>query len=127
MSRIGTKLARLRRQKGFSQDEIATKLNVSQPAYHKWETGVTKPTNEHIIKICEVFEIDLEDLLDDPGYIISNNTFGGSNIVNQQIDSIANVHINSPELIQSLINNQQEMSKLIEIQGKLITEFIMNK
>lgn len=124
MTTLGTKLARMRRAKGYSQDEVAEILKVSQPAYHKWETDASMPTNENIAKICDFFEIGIQDLLDDTTYTISHNTFGGSNIVNQNIETISNLHINSPELIQSLIDNQKEMSKLIEMQGKLIEKLI---
>ncbi|PIF45337.1 helix-turn-helix protein [Chryseobacterium sp. 52] len=124
MTTLGTKLARMRRQKGFSQHEIAAELKVTQPAYHKWETDASMPTNENIAKICDFFEISIHDLLDDPTYMISHNTFGGSNIVNQNIETISNMHINSPELIKSLIDNQKEMAKLIEMQGKLIDKLI---
>ena len=36
MITLRTKLARLRTDKGLTQQEVADSLNVSQPAYHKW-------------------------------------------------------------------------------------------
>lgn len=73
MATLGTKIARLRSQKGFSQDETAAKLKVSQPAYHKWETDATKPMTM-LVKICELFEIDIVELLDDDTSSFAHNT-----------------------------------------------------
>jgi transcriptional regulator with XRE-family HTH domain len=124
MTTLGTKLARMRNKKGFSQNEIAAKLNVTQPAYHKWESDISMPNNENIAKICDFFEIEIQELLEDPNYIISHNTFGGSNIINQKIDTISNLNINSTELVQGLMDNQKEISKLLEAQTKLIIKLL---
>lgn len=124
MATIGTKLVRLRTQKGLSQDEIAARLQVSQPAYHKWETDTTKPTNENILKICNLFEIDIVELLDDDTSSFAHNTITGSTIFSPTNSVISNINLNSPELIESIIANQKELSKLVDLQSKLVNELL---
>lgn len=115
---LGNKLKQLRQDRNWSQADVAYKLDISQPAYNKWETDQSKPTLAHINKIAEVFEIEIQDLFENEGNIlITNNTFENSNIFNPK-DSTINMQ--SPELIQSILKNQEQISELITVQNKLI-------
>ena len=115
---LGTKLKQLRQNRNWSQADVAYKLDVSQPAYNKWETDQTKPSLDKLGKIAETFEIEIQDLFANEGnVIISNNTFENSNIVYPK-DSTVNIQ--SPELLQSILKNQEQISKLMENQSKLI-------
>lgn len=119
---LGTKLKQLRQNKNWSQADVAYKLDVSQPAYNKWETDQTKPSLDNLGKIAEAFEIEIQDLFANEGnVIISNNTFENSNIVYPK-DSTVNIQ--SPELLQSILKNQEQISKLMENQSKLIEKFL---
>ncbi len=40
--RFGSFLARLRREQGLTQKELADRLNVTDKAVSKWETGVSQ-------------------------------------------------------------------------------------
>ncbi|KKO89199.1 hypothetical protein AAW12_24050 [Sphingobacterium sp. Ag1] len=126
MSMIGTKLARLRKQKGLSQDEIAALLNVSQPAYHKWESGLSKPTNDNILKICEVFEIDVDELLHDETSTFTGNTISDSTVLNSSNSVISNINMYSPELMGQLLKNQEQITQILLTQNKLIETMMQN-
>jgi transcriptional regulator with XRE-family HTH domain len=67
MLHIGKALAMAIRQKrtqlNYSQEYVASKLDQTQNAYCKIELGQTKLTLIKLIKICEVFEIDVSDFL----------------------------------------------------------------
>lgn len=45
----------LRKQKGFTQEEIAEKLGVSRQAVAKWERGDTMPDIENCIKLADIY------------------------------------------------------------------------
>ncbi|MDR3026634.1 helix-turn-helix domain-containing protein [Chryseobacterium sp.] len=119
---LGTKLKQLRQDKNWSQADAAYRLDISQPAYNKWETDQAKPNIDKLGKIAEVFEIEIQELFNnDATVIISNNTFETSNIVYPK-DSTINMQ--SPELIESILKNQEQISKLIESQNKLIESLL---
>ncbi|WP_185288764.1 helix-turn-helix domain-containing protein [Chryseobacterium lactis] len=119
---LGTKLKQLRQNKNWSQADAAYRLDISQPAYNKWETDQAKPNIDKLGKIAEVFEIEIQDLFNnDSTVIISNNTFETSNIVYPK-DSTINMQ--SPEIIESILKNHEQMSKLIEAQNKLIENLL---
>ncbi|AEF24535.1 DNA-binding protein [Streptococcus parauberis] len=56
-------LAKLRKEKHFSQDELAEKLFISRQAISKWERGEVTPDLAKIEQIAEVFGVTTEFLL----------------------------------------------------------------
>lgn len=61
---IGKKIKYLRELKGMTQEELANLLYVSKQAVSKWEKGLTIPDIENIIRLCEIFNVDINYLLD---------------------------------------------------------------
>lgn len=57
------KLLELRKQKGWSQEELGYKLDVSRQTISKWESGQSTPEMEKLVKLSEIFEISLDDLI----------------------------------------------------------------
>ncbi len=66
------KLYTLRTQRGYSQEALAEKLNVSRQAVSKWETGPTLPETDKLIAISNLFNVSIDSLLIDS---INLNTF----------------------------------------------------
>lgn len=46
--KIGARLARLRRKKGLTQEQLAEKPGISAPAVSKWETDIIEKVNSII-------------------------------------------------------------------------------
>ena len=63
LKKIGIKLKVLRSLKGFSQDDIANKLDIDKSYYSKIERGLTNPTLLYLKNLSEVLEIKLEELV----------------------------------------------------------------
>lgn len=59
---IGTKIYELRTAKNLSQGDLADRLDVSRQSVSKWETDTAVPDLDKLIKICDVFEISLDEL-----------------------------------------------------------------
>ena len=57
------KLQALRKQKGFTQQDLAEKLFVSRTAVSKWESGKGYPNIESLKQISKLFEITVDELL----------------------------------------------------------------
>lgn len=56
-------LYELRKQKGFSQEELANRLNVSRQTISKWEVGESTPDMEKLVAISDLFEVSLDELV----------------------------------------------------------------
>ena len=52
-----------RKQLGWSQDQLAEKLNISRQSISKWEQDLALPDLENGSKLCEVLRITVEELL----------------------------------------------------------------
>jgi len=63
--RFNEKLITLRKEKGLSQEELGEKLNVARQTVSKWELAETTPEMDKLIKISELFEISLDNLMKD--------------------------------------------------------------
>ena len=62
---LNDKIARLRKKKGLSQEQLANELEVSRQAVFKWESGENTPDLEKIKKLAKLFNVSFDVLLDD--------------------------------------------------------------
>ncbi|WP_229266401.1 helix-turn-helix domain-containing protein [Leptospira sp. severe_002] len=63
MSSFGKKVKKLRKEKGWSQDEFAEKIGVHGRHIGKYENGSTVPHAETVIKMAKVFDVSTDYLL----------------------------------------------------------------
>lgn len=59
-------LKALRKQKGYSQEEAANRLNVVRQTVSKWEKGLSVPDAAMLVKIAELYEVSVAELLGAP-------------------------------------------------------------
>ena len=57
------KLLSLRRKSGFSQEELAEKLEVSRQAVSRWEMGETMPDAKNLLELSDIFGVSVDSLL----------------------------------------------------------------
>lgn len=62
---LADKIAQLRRQQGWSQEELANRLEVSRQAVSKWESGASIPDLDKILKLSGLFNVTTDYLLKD--------------------------------------------------------------
>lgn len=60
---LNENLKQLRKNKGFTQEELADRLNVVRQTVSKWEKGYSVPDAEMLKKIADIFETDVSKLL----------------------------------------------------------------
>jgi hypothetical protein len=62
MESVSTKLRRIREIYGYSQEYVAERLGISQPAYWQKENGKRMPSDERFEQIAALYNLTLEDL-----------------------------------------------------------------
>ncbi len=60
---IGSFLKKLRKEKGFTQEQIAEKLNVSGRTVSRWETGNNMPDISLLVEIAELYDITIPEII----------------------------------------------------------------
>ena len=63
--RFGNKIYELRKKKHLTQEDLAILLDISDKAVSKWENGTSKPTIENLKKLSDIFDVSLDDLIED--------------------------------------------------------------
>lgn len=60
---IGNKILELRKKCGFSQEQLAEKMEVARQTISKWELGETSPDIAQAKKLSSIFKVSLDELV----------------------------------------------------------------
>jgi transcriptional regulator with XRE-family HTH domain len=64
---IGARLARLRKERGITQAELAQRLGISQPMVSDYERGALRLHGELILELTAILDVTADELLGRPG------------------------------------------------------------
>src|SRR6187431_1210521 len=103
MKTLGKKIRLLRHQKGWSQEDVAKRLDISIPAFSKIETGITDINLSRLEQISTLFEMSVVQLL----------TFNDSE---EQEKYVSDLEIATKKL-------QEREAEVIDLQKKIIELF----
>jgi len=59
-----TRLRECRENAGLSQKYVALSLGVAAPSVANWERGKTRPTQENIVKLADLYKVTVDYLLE---------------------------------------------------------------
>lgn len=60
---IADRLAKLRRDHGYSQEGLAAELNLTRQAVSRWERGESLPDTENLIALADLYGVSLDELV----------------------------------------------------------------
>ena len=109
---FGQRLAALRKEKGLTQSDIADKVGITAQAVSKWENDQASPDIDILIKLSEIFDISLDELLGKEKVSVSLNEKPTKKDINKMVLKISvnevngdNVKVNLPlALVKVFIN-----------------------
>ena len=84
---LGKNIKRLRRLKGYSQEQLARKLNVTQGAVSHWEKGISNPEAAQLLLMAQIFDVTLDQFTSD----LPTRDFDAINIKKAAIPIIGNI------------------------------------
>lgn len=97
---FGEKITRLRKEKGWSQKDLAVKINTNQAVVARYEKNAIKPSVEVAKKIADAFEASL-DYLTNPK---SDSDFLKDKRITERIEKIQKMPEKEQELVFHLID-----------------------
>ena len=60
---IAERLQKIRKEHGYSQEQLADELGVSRQAVSKWERGEASPDTDNLIALARLYNITVDELL----------------------------------------------------------------
>ena len=63
--KLSEKIVKLRKINGWSQEDLAERLNVSRQALSRWEGGTAQPDATNILQLSKLFGVTTDYLLND--------------------------------------------------------------
>lgn len=60
---LAENLQYLRAREGITQEQLAERLDVSRQSVSKWESSASYPEMDTILKLCDMFHVDMDSLL----------------------------------------------------------------
>ena len=120
--KIQEKIRSMRESKNWSQEEMATKLNMSVNGYSKIERGETNPKISKLKRIAQELDIDVLELMSDGRnvYLISDN---GNNHGCNVIGSSAEIGFEIQKLHMT-INHKDETIEQLRTEISLLKDVI---
>lgn len=62
MSQLSKRLAELRKKQGYTQFDVAYRLNIARTTYANWEYGKTDPDVDSIMSIADLYNVSIDEL-----------------------------------------------------------------
>ena len=98
---ISDKIKEYRRKCGYTQKTLADLLNIDRSTYAYYESGRIKPDIKNIMKLCKIFNVNYEDILESEPEIQST--------LHDWSFSHSNQNSRTPDYIYNLTKNEQEL------------------
>lgn len=62
-NKFSQNLKTLRRERSFSQANVAEKIDVSQQCVSQWELGIIEPTLTMLWRLADLFDVSVDELI----------------------------------------------------------------
>lgn len=105
-------LKRIRTQKGFTQEELAIRINVVRQTVSKWEKGLSVPDADALQKIADVLDVNVSELL-------------GANINKEDTATQNEIATQLARINEQLAIKNRRFSKIIKIILYVILGYIL--
>jgi len=82
---FGDNLKTMRRQRGFSQEALAERLNIVRQTISKWEKGLSVPDAEMLIQLADILDTTVATLL---GETVDIEDESNKNTISAQLEQL---------------------------------------
>ena len=121
---IGDRIRYLRKQRGYSQQQLANKLDITQGAISQWENNQTFPGSEQLSAIANLFNITIDELMgrNEPAQPAKENDMELYATIGKQVVDMAQSYSQAPKTLEARIVSfgmdqlpQEEREKILSI------------
>ena len=122
--KIGKFIAGCRKNVHLTQMQLAEKLNITDRAVSKWETGRAMPDSSIMLALCNVLQITVNDLLS--GEVVSMDNYNKemennlsdriAKVIDEKLEGMDEVVV---ELIRCKTDNETLRQKIIDLNKEI--------
>lgn len=98
---LADNLKRIRKDNNLSQEQLAEKLGVSRQSVSKWESNQAYPEMDKVLQICQMFNLNIDDLLNQDLKEV-NNSKQSKNNINKFIDDFLDFITKTIDMFSSM-------------------------
>ena len=114
--RLGERLRRLRKERHFSAELLASSCGVKAGAYRRWERNETEPSVSQAIQLAQVYQMTMDEMLfgsGDGGSVVSVDVEPGQEVTIRISGNEAQpkVSYQSAVKLENSMLDRQEMNK----------------
>jgi transcriptional regulator with XRE-family HTH domain len=111
VEKIIRKIREMRKQKGYSNDNMAEDLGLSTSAYNKLERNETALTLERFLKIKNILNVPFSDFFDFKGNNYQQQEFKDNSIGHCEVQ---NLYQENRETLEKLLQSKDEQITLLK-------------
>lgn len=78
LSLLPLKLIELRKQHNYTQEYVSSHIHISRAGYSQYETGKRVPSSESLLKLAELYEISINQLINPQIISVSDSILSDS-------------------------------------------------
>ena len=124
MKYLADNIRYLRKQLGLSQEKLAGLLGLNRGNIASYEKGIAEPRIENLLKMIQIFKIEVKDLvekdlagianLDNEISSLRENTRYSEDLVKIEKERLLKKLVNRDERIQQFVQQSEAMNKIFE-------------
>ena len=118
-------LRKIRKEKGYTQEELAAKVGVVRQTVSKWEKGLSVPDADILRKIAEILDVDINILLGDEIAVDVDNFNGLNSNKKKNIDDNNVVEKQLTKISEQLAIKNKRNRKIWKTIGMVILAIVI--
>lgn len=102
----------IRKENGLTQEQVADELNVSRQTISNWETGSAQPTIDKVIELSKLYEISVDDMINNKININKEK----SSVLLSMLNQVGTLYLDyNSKAVAEMFNTEFKNCKLIEV------------
>jgi helix-turn-helix family protein len=117
---IGTQIKTFRKSAGFTQDELAKRLNTTKQTISRYEKGDRKANQDMLFELCDIFGVSIDDFFPSQNESTQTSTTSPIQSIYDQLEPPRQVKVLNYAERQLKEQRNEEETKINEVSEKVV-------
>ena len=116
---IGTQIKTFRKSAGFTQDELAKRLNTTKQTISRYEKGDRKANQDMLFELCDIFGVSIDDFFPSQNESTASLPGAPDSLTQQITDKVVQL---TPDNKKIILRTSEELLERQKANGEMYTE-----